>query len=313
MGNLCAMFKLFGLSHFVYIVVAIAIAVILFFAFRQASDTIRKYLGIGIVSVMGLLVVLEFIGRIRLVDNVWENLPLNLYHIFVYVAIFTEITKRSSWVKFGYFVVLPISVLSLFFVPNLYTSMPQASISVIAYFLINGLLSAYSILRLVWNDEYIEKRNIIDSTIYVVIFVAIMHIINVIFRFAVLGTDCNYCGTMGEDFGILIGFIDKLIPIPLVNLIPLLAGLVGVEFLLVLPFDILKTRRDRQSQYEELVALGNLKAQAKYRKTGRSQVLLRGDEKARPTIQKTTTGTAHKDGFVSINKEIQVNRDIDKK
>lgn len=313
MERMCAMFKLFGMSHWVYMLLAIAIAVVLVFTLRKLDERKQKYVGIALVSCMAVLVVCDVVGTAMTVDNMWEHLPLNLYHIFVYIAIFTEFSKNSSWTKFGYFVTLPVSFLSLIIVPNLYTNMSQTGISVIAYFLINGLLCGYSILRLIWSDVYVNKKDILNSTMNIGIILASVHIINVLFRFTVLGTETNYCGTMGEDFDILVGFVDGLIPVPFVNLIPLVAILVGVEFLLLLPFDIVKTRKDRQSQYEELVALGNLKAQAKYRKSGSSQVLLNSREKARPEIHKSTTSPAHRDGFVSINKEITVNHDKDEK
>lgn len=313
MGRLCAMFKLFGVSHIVYLLLGLAVATVLVLTLRKLDSSKQKYAGVTIVSAMGLLVILDIVGTVSVVDNMWEHLPLNMYHILVYLAIYSEITKSSSWTKFGYFVALPIAFLQLFFVPNLYTTMSQTGISVISYFLLNGLLGTYSILRLIWNDEYVDKKDILNSTMNLGIILAIVHIINVILRFTVLGTDANYCGTMGENFDILIGFVDGLIPVPFVNILLLVAVLVGIEFLLLLPFDIVKTRKDRQNQYEELVALGNLKAQAKYRKSGSSQVLLNSKEKARPDTYKNSTSYAHRDGFVSINKEVNVNRDKENK
>lgn len=307
------MFKSFGVSHFIYILIALVIAVALIFPLRKVREGVQKYIGITMVALMGIFVVLDVVGTVKEVDNMWEHLPLNLYHIFVYLSIYTEISKSSSWAKFGYFVVLPTSFFSLLFVPSVYTTMSQTSISVISYFMISGLLCAYAVLRLIWNDEYVSKKDILNSTINLGIILAIVHIINVIFRFAVLGTETNYCGTMGEKFDILIGLVDSIIPVPFVNLIPLVAVLVGIEFLLLLPFDIVKTRKDRQEQYEELVALGNLKAQAKYRKSGRSQILINSNEKASPNSQKSTTSSLHRDGFVSINKEVTVNRDKESK
>lgn len=310
---MCEMFSTFGVSHFIYILIALVIASVLVVTLRKVREDFQKYVGIILTVLMGVFVILDVVGMVSAVDNMWEHLPLNLYHIFVYLAIYTEITKSSSWTKFGYFVVLPISFLALFFPPNIYTAMSQTSISVLSYFIINGLLCAYSILRLIWNDEYASKRDILNSTMNLGIILAIVHIINVLLRFTVLGTDANYCGTMGEKFDMIIGLVDNLIPVPFVNLIPLVAVLVGIEFLLLLPFDIVKTRKDRQEQYEELVALGNLKAQAKYRKSGRSQILLNSQEKAKPNIQKSTTTSLHRDGFVSINREVTVNKDREDK
>ncbi|MGN0960611.1 MAG: hypothetical protein ACI4PF_00260 [Christensenellales bacterium] len=309
MGNLCAMFKIFGLAHFIYLFLAIGIAVALIFVFRKSEGKMRKYAGIGIVATAGFFVLLEFIGEIIVVDNVFEHLPIKMCQIFVYICIYIEVTKSSSWTKFGYLIILPLTVLTLLFVPNVYLAFNVASLSVISYFFINSLLIAYVILRLIWNDEYLEKKDVLNVTVNYAIILAFAHILNVIFRFSVLGTDANYFGTMGENYDMIIGLIDKIIPIPFVNLIPLIAVLVGIEFLLKLPFDILKTQKERKAQYEELVALGNLKAQAKYRKNNKSQILVRSETKAQPSTHKTSSGSTNKDGFISINKSVNVNKD----
>lgn len=309
MENLCATFQLFRVAHFAYIFMAIGIAVGLIFAFRKKSDDFCKWVGIVLVSLAGLFAVLDFVGKIFVVDNVFEHLPINPYHIFAYLCIFVEITKNASWTKFAYLIIVPVSALSLFFVPNIYKSMGMVSISVISYFLLNAILVAYSVLKILWTDEYLSKKDILSITMDFTIIVAIAHIINVFFRFTVIGTEANYFGTMGEEYDILIGLLSRLIPIPFVNIIPLIAVIVGIEFLLFLPFDIMKTKQDNREQLEEIVALGNLKAQARFRKNNKSQVLVRGENKARPEVQKTARSSAHKDGFVSINKEITVNKD----
>ena len=62
---------------------------------------------------------------------------------------------------------------------------------------------------------------------------------------------------------------------------------------------------------EELVALGNLKAQQEYRKSRNSsgsQILIRSEDKARPTNAKNVVNKTSS-GFVSVNKEVKVNRD----
>ena len=309
MGKLCATFQLFRLVHFIYILMAIGIAVGLIFAFKKKSGKVCKWVGITLVSCAGLFVLLDFIGKIFVVDNIFEHLPINPYHIFAYLCVFVEITKNVSWTKFAYFIVLPVSGISLFLVPNVYMTMGMASISVISYFILNAILIAYSVLKIIWSDEYLSKKDILSITMDFSLIIAIAHVINVFFRFTVIGTEANYFGTMGEEYDVLIGLLGRLIPVPFVNIIPLIAVIVGLEFLLFLPFDIMKTKQDNREQLEQIVALGNLKEQAKFRKNNKSQVLVRGENKAQPQVHKTTTTTAHKDGFVSINKQVKVNKD----
>jgi len=85
--------------------------------------------------------------------------------------------------------------------------------------------------------------------------------------------------------------------------------------LLMLPFDLIRTKKDRKDQMEELVALGNLKAQQNHRKNGRalrSQILVNSEHKAKPLIEKNIQ-QQKSSGFVSVTKEVKVNKDqIDK-
>ena len=109
----------------------------------------------------------------------------------------------------------------------------------------------------------------------------------------------------------LIAWLYTLIPVPLVCLLPLIALLVGVEFLLILPFDLIKTKKQKQSQIEELIALGNLKEQQEYRKkhkTSKSQILVRSATKATPQTQKNVRHSSD-DGFVATTKEVKVNKE----
>jgi hypothetical protein len=142
------------------------------------------------------------------------------------------------------------------------------------------------------------------------IIIASLHIVNVALRFTAWGLQANYFGTMGEDYDTIIGFIDNFIRVPLVLIFPLIAVLVGVEFLMVLPFVKVRKRRQRQDRIEELVALGNFKAQQEnLNSKGRSQILVKSSQKAMPNISKKPT-QIQSGGFVSTIKEIKTNNDI---
>ena len=94
----------------------------------------------------------------------------------------------------------------------------------------------------------------------------------------------------------------------LVVLLPLIAILIGIEFLIVIPFVNSQNLRDRQEKLEELVALGNMKAQQEYRQKmkSKSQILLRSENKASPENGKDISNKS-KSGFVSVTKEVKTN------
>lgn len=302
------MFEMYGLAHFIYIFLAIGISVALIFALKRFEGSVRKYISIAITAIATLFVLLQFLGRVLNKVKIGDNLPLNMLDIFVYLMIFIEFSKKISWVKFGYFIMVPLSILSLFVMPNYYLSCGATSVSTISYFVIISLIVSYCVLKLIWCEEYLYKKDVLDSAIYYGVIVASAHIINVLFRFTTLGVHADYFGTMAEEYNPVYAWISKLIPLPFVNMLPIIAIVVGIEFLMILPFDIIRARRDRQSQFEEIVALGNMKAQQAKRRSGKSHILVRSDVKAAPQVAKTVTNS-QKEGFVKVNKEINVNKD----
>lgn len=307
--------NMFSTMHIIYLLVAIILPVVLILVLRLIPDKARKYCKIGIISVMLLFVVLDFVGRLIAKQGIFDSLPVDSFHLFVYISLFVTITNKNSWIKFAYFIILPLSVLALFFPPKNICDIGEANLSIISYFLINSLLIAYSIINIFWEDIYLYKKDILNSTINYIIIVASFHLINVFFRFTTIAVHSNYFGTMGEEYNTLVNFLYSLIPVPLAQLLPLFAVLVGVEFLLLLPFELVRNKKDRNAQYEEIVALGNLKAQQKLRENAKkhseSQILVNSSEKAKPNKPKNTNNTP-KGGFVSVNKQVEVNYDVKK-
>ena len=174
------------------------------------------------------------------------------------------------------------------------------------------MVISYSVLNILWLDQDLEKKDILDATLTFAIILSVAHILNVFFRFAVIGVHANYLGTMGEDYDLIIGLLFKLIPVQFLCMLPLVALLVGVEFLLILPFDLIKSKRNAQAQVEELIALGNIKAQAEYHKKhskNKSQILVRSENKAMPSKKKDVTQSTSDKDFVKTTKEVNVNND----
>ena len=310
MQNLCAMFKLFSLAHIVYLLISIAIVVGLYFLMRNMEEKMQKLIGIILVAAAGLLVILEFVGRVMAGLDVGDNLPLAPWNMMAYIAIFVQITKRENWIKFGYLITVPISVLALFITPSVFGTIGSLTLPVLCYFLINSIVILHGLLCIKWADIEFSKKDILIASMNYVIILAAIHIINVILRFTGIGKHANYFGTMGEDYDVMDGLLSKWIPVPFLQIIVMVAVLVGIEFLLILPFAYHSSKEADRAHIEELVALGNLKAQQEYRKSGKgSQVLIRGEQKAKPVVPKNTAGGMSKDGFVSVSKQVNVNNE----
>lgn len=317
MGNLCAVFKIFGLSHILIMLLGIVIATTLILVCRKFDGKVQKNTSWVLIGIMCLLVVLEMIGMLISKVKFFECLPLNSWSVFVYLSIFIQITERENWIKFGYFIIVPLSVIALFITPNYLTLTSSWSISVISYFFTNAILIAYYILKLIWSDEYLSKKDILNCFLNYVIIMSITHILNVILRFTTLAVHANYMGTMGEEYDVLNKLLYTLIKVPFVHQLPFYVLVLGIGYLMILPFDVLKSKKDRADQMEELVALGNLKAQQDYIKSRKrrtaSQILVNSESKAKPAAPKNVNTSSNSSGFVSVNKQVNVNKDSDNK
>lgn len=313
------MFELFSWIHFVYLIVAVAIPVGLFFLLRNIKTdkeqmTIEKIL----LSLALFFVVLEYVGRIIYLDDFkfGDNLPLNAFQVFVFLGIFAHFSRRLNWIKFGYLISMPVSLVSLIFVPNFYSTMPSFSLPIVCYMLCNSMIIIYSIVSLYYTRYDLEHKDILTSMMNFVIIVAIAHLVNVFLRFTAWGLNADYFGTMAENYNLYISWLSKLIPIPFVVMLPLFAISFGLCYLAKLPFDILKSRREKKAQLDEIIALGNLKEQQKFRdeerasKKAKSQILVKPQEKATPSTPKIDRNINSKDGFVKANKDIAVNHTI---
>lgn len=307
-------FKVFGLGYFIYFVLCAGVVLGLVFGLKNLEGNKRKIVNIILVSCIGAFALIEYISRLIVTPNTkfGDQLPLELLDVIAGFSIYILISKKESWKKFSYLVFAPVALYALIFVPNVYTQLNTISVCIIFYYLAFALVIANSILNILWLDQELEKKDILDATLTFVIVLAIAHILNVFFRFAVIGVHANYLGTMGEDYDILIGLLFKLIPVQFLCMLPLIAVLVGVEFLLILPFDLIKSKRNAQAQVEELIALGNLKAQAEYHKKhskNKSQILVRSENKAMPSKKKDLSQATSDKDFVKTTKEVNVNND----
>lgn len=313
MENLCA-FKLFGIGYFIYLILGIAIAVGLIFGLRKLNDRGRLIANISMISTVFLFILLEFIGRIIVVKDYsfFDNMPLGYFQIFAVLILIGLIRQQSKWIRFSYLIVLPVAFLSLIFMPKFYTEYSVVSLSLISYVLAHGTLIGMAMLNVLWEDLYLNKKDILDSMLTFAIISASLHILNVFLRFTFWGLHANYGGTMGEAYDLCIELLYFLIPVPFVHLFPIFAIMFGICFLLMIPMEILQRKKDKQGEIEELIALGNLKAQQEYRqkhaKKLTSQIYLKGETKATPVLSKDVKNKTTSD-FVVKNKEIQVNKD----
>lgn len=315
MGTLCA-FKLFSLGYFIYLLLGLGISFLLVFLLRKVSEKFRDIINIAMFVSLFVFIVLEYIGRIILIEDFdfFDNLPFNFYQVFAVYMLITYIRRNIKWLKFAYLIVLPISIFSLIFMPKFYVDYSAFSVSLIAYVFIHVVLISMSALNILWEECELNKRDVIETNMIFVIMAGSIHIVNIFLRFTFIGVHSNLAGTMGEKYDLVIELLSTLIPVPFVFMLPIFVIVIGISFLLVIPFDLIQHKKQKQSEIEELIALGNLKKQQEYRKKNSkssSQIYLNSATKAKPSGDKGVTNKT-KTGFVAQNKEIQVNKDVNK-
>jgi hypothetical protein len=309
--------KLFSVEYFVYLILSVATILAMVVFLKNCNENKQKIVKIVLVTAMGLFIVLEYVGRILSLNKFifFDNLPLDSFHIFFVLSLIIIIKGSMHWQRFAYLIMLPIGVFSILFPSSQYLISSAFSIQVISYMIINVAIVVFSLLSTIWQPKEIEYKDILIATTDFILIVGVAHIINVILRFTFWGLHSNLFGTMGDDYNGAIALLFDWIPVSFVCLLPLIALLVGIEFLLVFPLQKNVSLQDRRARLEELVALGNMKAQQEYREKNEkqeSQILLRSDNKATPEQSKNVSNKSTS-GFVTSIKEIQTNKeDVDK-
>jgi len=310
MGKLLSTFKMFSFGYFVYVIVALGLVVGAFFACRNLKKDKQKLVSICLIIGAVFFVVLEYLGRILAGKfNIFYNLPIELFHIMTFSIIITYKSNNAAWARFLYFITIPVTIYSLIFMPELYFKGSGISLLIIGYVLNIVCVLTFSVLTIYWNNLYIEKKDLIGVNITYVMIISSLHLINVYLRFPGWGTVANYAGTMGESYDVIIGLLFKIIPIPFVCILPLLVFLIGIQVLMVIPFDILRKKKAKQQEYDELIALGNAKAQEEAMlKDGpvQSKIIIRSEKKASPKQPKTVK-SENNDSFLKTNKQVQTN------
>lgn len=317
MDKMLSTFQIFNFGYFVYLLFAIGVVLALVLLLRKLTDKNVLVSKVAIISAIGLFCILEFVGRLIGTKNIrlGDQMPFELWDVFAVMSIVMFFVKKPGLKKFGYLIIAPVSLYSMIFVPSMYSAFSTISLAILSFYLLQALIISNAILNMLWDEEELEKKDILNASITYLIIVSCAHLLNVFFRFTAIGVHANYMGTMGEEYDTIIGFIYKLIPVPFVCILPMVAVLVGIEFLLILPFDLIKTKKKNQSEIEELIALGNLKAQAEYRKNHKSsgsQILVKSETKASPKTDKNTVST-QKSGFVETTKQVKVNNEKNEK
>ena len=305
--------KLFSLEYFVYLLLALAIILAMVMFFRNLDEEKQTKLKVLLIAVMGIFIILEYIGRVVALEKfvLCDQLPIESYHIFFVISLIMIIKKSMRWQRFAYLIMLPISAFSILFPSVQYLVSPAFSLQVISYMIANISIFALSLMCTIWQPKEVEFKDIFIASTDFAIIIGVVHIINVFLRFTAWGLHANYFGTMGEDYNEVIGFLFDIIPVSFVCIIPLLALLVGLEFLMVFPIHKNQALQDRREKLEELVALGNMKAQQEYRQEkmkNKSQILLRSETKAIPEQSKNVTNKSTS-GFVSSVKEVKTNNE----
>lgn len=316
MERLCALYSMFSLSYFVYLAMAVAIVLGVVFACKNLRDNAKKVCSIVLVSLIVIFAILEYLGRIISLKefNIFYNLPVELVHVLTYVCVITLITNSSGWSKFLYIVALPLSIYSLLIVPNFYASQESFSLITIGYVFSFVFIIAYSLVNIVWKDVSVRLGDVLNSNITYLIFFASVHLINVFLRFSGWATEVNIMGTMGEEYDVVIAFIYNLIPYGFICNLPLIAIIIGIQCVMVMPFVMSENRKIKQEKINELIALGNAKAQQEASNEGkgdiRSQIIVKSEKKAMPDTPKKVNEQNSQGEFLNTNRVIQINHDV---
>ena len=219
----------FNATHFLFLGIALVLFLGLFFSLKKIPENSkRKFLLYFSVANTLIFVVYKILETTVFGKTIESSIPLHLCNIMIFLMPFAFCFEKSWLRSIMFYISIPGCVLALLFMDGWYVGVPISNGSLWLYFIVHINLFVTSLLMVCLGLYKPKMSHAILNGIIIFAFAGLSHVVNVIFRATNLVGNSNYFYTFGSKGNIAINFFYKLIPIPLVFQIPLLALAFGV-------------------------------------------------------------------------------------
>lgn len=225
--------RLFNVTHFLVLGFTVGLAVSVYYLLRKKSMKTRRTV---LICIAGTNAFSYFIDILRQhgTSNIWENLPLHLCGLSLFICLYSIIFRNKLVRSFVYFIASPGAFMalltpnsanlgiSLFTVDNLFFYGNHLFITVFGFWLVT-----LGFVRL-------NIKLMLKSCAMFFVIAGIMHFINLAIYGLGLG-DANYFFTRTTPGNPLLDIFWKIMPVSFFYLLPALPILVVVCYLLYVP------------------------------------------------------------------------------
>ncbi len=234
-------------AHFFYILLMPIVFFALFFLLRNKSE---KYVIKFLLVVCGINIVMFASYKITMAHTfetfiLLKELPLHLcnLNLILYPISLLIKNKKIQNFMFSYFfyVGLLAAICGVLFFDATFKGRDAMTYVVFTYFLYHIILILLPIMTVTLKLYTPKLSNIWKGLVVLAVLGVIMHLVNLMFKFTGWCEEANYFYTFGMPDNPILGSLQKLIPLPLLYMLPLVPAVAFLDVLLTLPFMKKKT------------------------------------------------------------------------
>lgn len=238
-------FDYYNGMHFIFLSIVVALFIVLFFALRRTTQKTKKLTLFGLaVANFAIFTVYKVLEVAYFHQTLYFALPFQLCNLLVMLLPFALFFNKQFLLSIIFFMGVPSAFLALIAPSTFYIGHTFLSAQLWGFMITHVFLFVISLLVMTFGFYKPKMKHAILNGVTLLVYAGLAHVINIVFRVTKVAADCNFFFTFCED-GVLKVFY-KLIPVPLLYLVPLIVLACGVFCLETYIFNVVQSKRKKE-------------------------------------------------------------------
>lgn len=161
---------------------------------------------------------------------IWDELPLQPCNTMIWLGIIASLLDSDFIMDYGFYIGIPCALLALVMPESEFILVPILSPRAIGYYGTHALVVVLGVLFVSLGLVEVNYKNAFHSVLFFMFMASAAHIVNLLLRATVHPT-ATYYYTFGFDENFILAALKRMIPIPLLYMIPLFIVAFLVTFL----------------------------------------------------------------------------------
>lgn len=226
----------FNLVHIIFLLCQPILIVLCYFLFRNRSYKFKRYMFMG-VAIFNFIYFIVYKLWLYLDPafhfNIWNELPLQLCNINIILLFFAMLFDNKTLMSFVAVIGSVGAVMAMAFPDVNFVGVPFFSLRCIGFYGTHMIIFVSSISLMTLGMYKPTFKSIPLLLLVITIIATVIFSFNVIMRVTQVYPECNYFYTYGMPGNAIFDLFWKLIPIPLLTLLPSLLILLAYISLLI--------------------------------------------------------------------------------